>query len=64
MISFQTGLRRAEVCGLKWKNIDFEEETLTVEQIMIQAGKEWLLGTPKTQSSYRTIHIGTLLITL
>ena len=62
MISFQTGLRRAEVCGLKWKNIDFEEETLTVEQIMIQDGSEWILGTPKTQSSYRTIHIGKSLI--
>lgn len=62
MISFQTGLRRAEVCGLKWENIDFEEETLTVEQIMIQDGSEWILGTPKTQSSYRTIHIGKSLI--
>lgn len=62
MISFQTGLRRAEVCGLKWENIDFEEETLTVEQIMIQDGSEWFLGTPKTQSSYRTIHIGASLI--
>lgn len=64
MISFQTGLRRAEVCGLQWKDIDFEDETLTVEQIMIQDGKEWLMGTPKTQSSYRTIHIGPSLLSL
>lgn len=39
MISFQTGLGRAEVCGLQWKDIDFEDETLIVEQIMIQDGK-------------------------
>lgn len=64
MISFQTGLRRAEVCGLQWKDIDFEDETLTVEQIMIQDGKNWLMGTPKTQSSYRTIHIGPSLLIL
>ncbi|WP_242541650.1 tyrosine-type recombinase/integrase [Vagococcus fluvialis] len=64
MISFQTGLRRAEVCGLQWKDIDFDDETLTVEQIMIQDGKEWLMGTPKTQSSYRTIHIGPSLLSL
>ncbi|MBO0485952.1 tyrosine-type recombinase/integrase [Vagococcus fluvialis] len=64
MISFQTGLRRAEVCGLQWKDIDFDDETLTVEQIMIQNGKEWLMGTPKTQSSYRTIHIGPSLLSL
>ncbi|UQF11983.1 tyrosine-type recombinase/integrase [Vagococcus lutrae] len=64
MISFQTGLRRAEVCGLQWKDINFEEETLTVVQIMIQDGKKWFLGTPKTQSSYRTIHIGPSLLSL
>lgn len=64
MISFQTGLRRAEVCGLQWKDIDFEDETLTVERIMIQDGKNWLLGTPKTQSSYRTIQIGPSLVNL
>lgn len=64
MISFQTGLRRAEVCGLQWKDIDFDDETLTVEQIMIQDGKKWIMGTPKTQSSYRTIHIGPSLLSL
>ncbi|MDT2829720.1 site-specific integrase [Vagococcus carniphilus] len=64
MISFQTGLRRAEVCGLQWKDIDFDDETLTVEQIMIQDGKKWIMGTPKTQSSYRTINIGPSLLSL
>lgn len=64
MISFQTGLRRAEVCGLQWKDVDFEDDTVTVEQIMIQDGKVWQLGTPKTQSSYRTIHVGSTLVNL
>lgn len=64
MISFQTGLRRAEVSGLRWKDIDFEEETLTVEQIMIQDGKGYLIGTPKTKSSFRTILMGQTLINI
>ncbi|MGF2144090.1 tyrosine-type recombinase/integrase [Vagococcus fluvialis] len=64
MISFQTGLRRAEVCGLQWKDIVIEEETLRVERIMVQDGKNWLMGTPKTQSSYRTIQIGPSLVSL
>ncbi|WP_195943431.1 tyrosine-type recombinase/integrase [Enterococcus faecium] len=62
MISFQTGLRRAEVCGLMWKDIDFEDETLRVERIMIQDGKDFTLGTPKTKASYRTILLGDTLL--
>lgn len=64
MISFQTGLRRAEVCGLEWKDIDFERGTLTVERIMINDGKKIVMGTPKTKSSYRTILIGNSLLSI
>ncbi|WP_270790327.1 tyrosine-type recombinase/integrase [Enterococcus diestrammenae] len=64
MISFQTGLRRAEVCGLQWKDIDFERGTLTVERIMINDGKKIVIGTPKTKSSYRTILIGNTLLSI
>ena len=64
MISFQTGLRRAEVCGLEWSDIDFEEETLKVERIMINDGKKYVIGTPKTKSSYRTILMGHTLSSL
>lgn len=61
MITFQTGLRRAEVCGLMWKDIDFEDETITVERIMIQTDKDFTLGSPKTKASYRTIMMGSSL---
>lgn len=64
MISFQTGLRRAEVCGLQWKDINFERGTLTVERIMINDGKKIVIGTPKTKSSYRTILIGNTLLSI
>lgn len=61
MISFQTGLRRAEVCGLQWKDIDFENETLRVERIMINDGKDYVIGTSKAKSSYRTFLMGSTL---
>lgn len=64
MISFQTGLRRAEVCGLQWQDVSFEDQTITVERIMIHDKKDYLLGTPKTKSSYRTIEVGESLISL
>lgn len=65
MISFQTGLRRAEVCGLEWSDIDFEENTLSVERIMIGTkGSSYEIGTPKTKASYRTIVLGSTLTAL
>lgn len=53
-----TGLRRGEGFGLMWKNIDFENKTLTVERNRGYHG----IGTPKTKNSYRMIKIDDVLI--
>ncbi|MDN6291469.1 MAG: site-specific integrase [Tetragenococcus halophilus] len=58
MIAFNTGLRRGEVLGLTWDNIDLSEGTLTVDKNIITVKKSYMVGTLKTQSSYRTIDIG------
>ncbi|WP_434295804.1 tyrosine-type recombinase/integrase [Clostridium botulinum] len=57
-IGFNTGLRAAEVCGLTWNCINFDDRTITVEKILLKKGREWIFGTPKTKSSNRTILIG------
>ncbi|MGX7133127.1 site-specific integrase [Enterococcus songbeiensis] len=62
MISFHTGLRRGEVCGLQWSDISLDEQTITVERIMLQDKNGLQLGTPKTQSSFRTIAIDDILV--
>jgi ATP-dependent helicase/nuclease subunit A len=62
MIGFHTGLRRGEVCGLQWSDISFENSSLTVSRTMIQDKNGIQLGTPKTQSSYRTITFDDLLL--
>ena len=64
MIAFHTGLRRSEVCGLTWDNIDFENKTLSVDKIMVMKKKDISIGTPKTQSSYRTISLGDSIISI
>ncbi len=64
MIAFHTGLRRGEVCGLTWDNLDLAEGTLTVDKSVIMVKGGYKVGTPKTESSYRTIHIGQQLTVL
>lgn len=46
-------MRTAKIIGLKWKDIDFYDKTIKVEQSRRQ-GVETL---PKTQNSIRTINI-------
>lgn len=48
-----TGMRRGEALGLKWKNIDTEKFTITIEATRDRKGYR----TPKTLNSYRTIDI-------
>ncbi|MGL5868962.1 tyrosine-type recombinase/integrase [Clostridium chrysemydis] len=62
-IAFLTGLRAGEVCALRWTNIDFNNKTLTVDSTLVDMGQGiFELGTPKTNSSYRSISIGDTLL--
>lgn len=54
------GLRRSEVCGLKWDAIDFDKKTITVRRKIINdfgEGKEMLICEDelKTEASKRTL---------
>jgi len=50
-----TGLRRGELLGLEWKNINWERRTLTVERNLVYLKGEFRFEEPKTKGSYRTI---------
>lgn len=54
------GLRRSEIVGLKWKNIDFESNTITIKHVVTQAtidGRYQMIkkDQPKTKSSTRSL---------
>lgn len=49
------GLRRGEICGLKWDAINFENETISIFQTRVQAGKKFIVKKTKTIESNRTL---------
>jgi integrase len=52
-----TGLRRSEVCGLQWRDIDLEGEALVVRRaIVVDVGKP-VVKEPKTARSSRTVDL-------
>ncbi len=61
---YYCGLRSGEVRGLTWDNIDFKENTLSVKKnIVINfEGTKFVITTPKTKSSYRTIPMPKVLV--
>lgn len=64
-IAFHTGMRAAEVMGLTWDCVDFENWTIKVEKILVKDNHgQWVLGTPKTESSNRTIYVGETLLSI
>ena len=55
-LAVHTGLRRSELLGLRWKNIDLDMLTLSVVQVLLRLkGGQTLLQEPKTTKSLRQI---------
>ena len=62
-----TGLRRGEVVGLQWGDIDLEQRTLQVIRNVIRDTKSEsgiYIGTPKTEDGARTIALSSYLVGL
>jgi integrase len=60
LLAGMCGLRRSEVFGLRWSDLDFDEEKISVNQVETydKAKKEWVIkDKPKNQSSRRTFTI-------
>jgi integrase len=50
-----TGMRSGECLGLMWEDVDFEDMTITINHNLTDIGGQHTLGSPKTESSHRTI---------
>ncbi|MGG1518748.1 site-specific integrase [Paenibacillus oryzisoli] len=51
------GLRREEVCGLKWEWVDLQNRTLKIQEVRTVAGKHVIVKPPKTEKSRRTLFV-------
>jgi integrase len=52
-----TGMRRGEVLGLRWADVDFDDRQIAITQTLSTAGKELVIGPPKTPRSRRHVYL-------
>lgn len=60
-----TGLRVGELCALKWADIDFEEQTISIVRTLYSPGSQienYTLIPPKTKKSRRIIDVDKLVL--
>ncbi|MBD5094312.1 MAG: tyrosine-type recombinase/integrase [Subdoligranulum sp.] len=56
LILLYLGLRRGEVCGLQWQDVDFEHCTLSIRRNVTYTPKKGIyVGEPKTENGIRTL---------
>jgi integrase len=63
LLAASTGLRRGEVLGLRWRDVDLEKGTLQVTQAVEVVGGKLGVKPPKTERSARTIKLPSPLVT-
>lgn len=57
-IALKCGLRRSEILGLTWNNIDFDNKTITIDKTLsYRLGHGMRISDTKNYSSKRTIHV-------
>ena len=62
ILSLNCGLRIGEICALKWSDISIDNQTITISHTVTRIlnsskGSHLIMGTPKTQASFRIIPI-------
>ncbi len=50
VLALHTGMRRGELAGLRWSDVDLEAATLTIAQQRTSAGNQTVTTTPKARS--------------
>jgi integrase len=57
VLAVTTGLRRGELLGLRWKDVDLESGVLRVGNALVREGGRYRLGETKTRRGHRSIRL-------
>ena len=55
LLELTTGMRRGEILGLQWKDVNFATGELHIKRQVVKKGAQTQITKPKTKSSIRTI---------
>ena len=62
VLALTTGMRRGEICGLRWRDIDFGAARLSVRQTLNSVEYGLVFGEPKSARSRRSVPLPDLAI--
>ena len=57
-----TGLRRGEVTGLRWQDVDLERRVMSIRHALQRVDAEWVLTPTKTSASSRDVPLSPLAV--
>ena len=64
-VEVMTGLRRGEICGIQWNDIDFEEGTISIRRsVSTKKGGGISIGETKTGAGERKFHLPPSVVSL
>ena len=55
LLELSTGMRRGEILGLKWSDLNLTNGTLSIARQVVEAGKQIVVQAPKTKRSIRSL---------
>lgn len=50
-LALETGMRKGEICGLKWEDVNWETGVISVQRTLLKAGINPILGTTKNNKT-------------
>lgn len=62
LLAISTGLRRGEVLGLRWSDVDLDRRRISVAQAVQRQGAENVFVQPKSERSRRTVELPPFLV--
>ena len=63
LLTASTGMRRSELLGLRWKDVDFDRGLVAIRQVLVKVGgRGKFKSAPKSRHGFRTLRIPARLV--